>query len=267
MISSASSATSTAPKPSYRRASRVRPGPTARPRVAALRPGPGRRRRRDDPPRPRRDRGPHVASTPARRLRRDHARRRRHRRRARRGRRAPWDRRRARNAVPAGARRPGRLVPCSWPNDDSTAALIELRSAFNEYHALGVRYEAARTRLLIAAACEALGDHDAAAMETSAARAVLESLGATDAEHDRRASGHRCRRSHPARARGPRPARPGQDKPSDRSRALHQREDRRQPREPHLHQARRRIPIGRHRLRLRPPSRVSPQRGLRARSR
>ena len=28
-----------------------------------------------------------------------------------------------------------------------TAALTELRTAFNEYHALGVRYEAARTRL------------------------------------------------------------------------------------------------------------------------
>ena len=42
------------------------------------------------------------------------------------------------------------------------AALVELRRAFNEFHALGVRYDAARTRLLIADACEALGDHDAA---------------------------------------------------------------------------------------------------------
>ena len=63
--------------------------------------------------------------------------------------------------------------------DNCKAALIELRKAFNEYHALGVRYEAARTRLLIADACEALGDHDAAAMESSSARAALESLGAT----------------------------------------------------------------------------------------
>ena len=62
---------------------------------------------------------------------------------------------------------------------DSTAALIQLRGAFNDYHALGVPYEAAQTRLLIAAACEALSDHDAAQLETSAARAVLESLGAT----------------------------------------------------------------------------------------
>jgi DNA-binding CsgD family transcriptional regulator len=60
-------------------------------------------------------------------------------------------------------------------------ALIELRRAFNEFHALGVRHDAACTRLLIASACEALGDHDAAAMESTAARAALESLGATSA--------------------------------------------------------------------------------------
>jgi DNA-binding NarL/FixJ family response regulator len=42
-----------------------------------------------------------------------------------------------------------------------------------------VRYEAARTRLLIADACQALGDHDAAGMESSSARSEFESLGAT----------------------------------------------------------------------------------------
>jgi len=61
------------------------------------------------------------------------------------------------------------------------AALVELRSAFNEFHALGVRYDAARTRLLIAEACAAVGDHDAAAMESSAARAVLDSFATADA--------------------------------------------------------------------------------------
>jgi DNA-binding CsgD family transcriptional regulator len=61
----------------------------------------------------------------------------------------------------------------------ANTALVELRRAFNDFHALGVRYEAARTRLLIADACEALGDHDAAAMETTAAGSTLESLGAT----------------------------------------------------------------------------------------
>ncbi len=55
-------------------------------------------------------------------------------------------------------------------------ALVELRSAFNEFHALGVRYDAARTRLLLAEACAALGDHDAAGMESNAARAVLDAL-------------------------------------------------------------------------------------------
>jgi len=62
---------------------------------------------------------------------------------------------------------------------DANAALVDLRRAFTEFHALGVRYEAARTRLLIAAACAALGDHDAAAMETKAARSVLDTLGAS----------------------------------------------------------------------------------------
>jgi DNA-binding CsgD family transcriptional regulator len=56
------------------------------------------------------------------------------------------------------------------------AALVELRRAFDGFHALGVRYEAARTRLLIAEACDALGDHDAAGMESAAARAELGSL-------------------------------------------------------------------------------------------
>ena len=61
------------------------------------------------------------------------------------------------------------------------AALVELRRAFNEFHALGVRYAAARTRLLIADACAALGDHETAAMESSAARSVLAALTPTAA--------------------------------------------------------------------------------------
>jgi DNA-binding CsgD family transcriptional regulator/tetratricopeptide (TPR) repeat protein len=64
---------------------------------------------------------------------------------------------------------------------NANTALVELRKAFNEFHTLGVRYEAARTRLLIADACAALGDHDAAAMETSTARSVLDALGAASA--------------------------------------------------------------------------------------
>ena len=142
-------------------------------------------------------------------------------------------------------------------DDNGKAALIELRNAFNEYHALGVRYEAARTRLLIADACEALGDHDAAEMESSSARAALESLGATTPSTTATEAELTPGRSHPTRARGARPARPRQDEPHDRHRALHQREDRRQPREPHLHQARRRLPLRRDRLRLRPRSRLT----------
>jgi DNA-binding CsgD family transcriptional regulator/tetratricopeptide (TPR) repeat protein len=61
---------------------------------------------------------------------------------------------------------------------DAAAALVDLRRAFNEFQTLGVRHEAARTRLLIADACERLGDHDAARMETSAAYATLDALGA-----------------------------------------------------------------------------------------
>jgi DNA-binding NarL/FixJ family response regulator len=60
---------------------------------------------------------------------------------------------------------------------DINGALVELRRAFNLYNEFGVRYDAARTRLLLADACDALGDHDTAEIESSAARAVLRSLG------------------------------------------------------------------------------------------
>jgi DNA-binding NarL/FixJ family response regulator len=59
---------------------------------------------------------------------------------------------------------------------DAGAALIELRRAFNELNVLGARYEAARARLMIADACDALGDHDAASMESRAGHAALELL-------------------------------------------------------------------------------------------
>jgi DNA-binding NarL/FixJ family response regulator len=59
---------------------------------------------------------------------------------------------------------------------DAAAALVQLRRAFTDLNALGVRHDAARTRLLVAEACEALGDGDAAAMESAAARAELAAL-------------------------------------------------------------------------------------------
>jgi DNA-binding NarL/FixJ family response regulator len=61
---------------------------------------------------------------------------------------------------------------------DAATGLIELRRAFNELQGLGARHDAARTRLLIADACDALGDRDAAEMESKTARSVLESLAA-----------------------------------------------------------------------------------------
>jgi DNA-binding NarL/FixJ family response regulator len=62
---------------------------------------------------------------------------------------------------------------------DPNSALIQLRKAFNEFQTLGVCYDAARTRLLIAEACQALGDHESAGMERAAAQAALESLRTT----------------------------------------------------------------------------------------
>jgi DNA-binding NarL/FixJ family response regulator len=59
---------------------------------------------------------------------------------------------------------------------DANGALVELRRAFNGFNELGVSYDAARTRLLLADACGQLGDHDTATIESSAARATLESL-------------------------------------------------------------------------------------------
>ena len=59
---------------------------------------------------------------------------------------------------------------------DARAALVALRRAFNGFNALGVRYDAAQTRLLVAAACNELGDHDAAGLELDVAHAALASL-------------------------------------------------------------------------------------------
>jgi DNA-binding NarL/FixJ family response regulator len=74
---------------------------------------------------------------------------------------------------------------------DANGALVELRRAFNGFNELGVRYDAARTRLLLADACRELGDNDTAEIESRAARAALESLtdgsrrptGAADGPH------------------------------------------------------------------------------------
>jgi DNA-binding CsgD family transcriptional regulator len=58
------------------------------------------------------------------------------------------------------------------------AALPELRRAWHAWQALEVPYEAARVRVLIGFACDALGDADTAEMEWDAARWVFRELGA-----------------------------------------------------------------------------------------
>jgi DNA-binding CsgD family transcriptional regulator len=63
----------------------------------------------------------------------------------------------------------------------ATEALDPLRRAFREWDAMGVPYEAARVRVLLAAACRSLGDEEGADMELGAARAEFERLGAAPA--------------------------------------------------------------------------------------
>jgi DNA-binding NarL/FixJ family response regulator len=58
------------------------------------------------------------------------------------------------------------------------AALAPARAALRRWVELRAPYQEARTRLLIADACRALGDHESANRETATARATLESLGA-----------------------------------------------------------------------------------------
>ncbi len=61
---------------------------------------------------------------------------------------------------------------------DAQAALVRLRSAAQEWQELEAPYEAAKIRVLIGAACRALGDDDAATLELEAARETFERLGA-----------------------------------------------------------------------------------------
>lgn len=62
--------------------------------------------------------------------------------------------------------------------EDARGALPALRTAWETWRALDVPYEAARVRVLVARACQALGDDETAAMELDAARRALEELGA-----------------------------------------------------------------------------------------
>jgi DNA-binding NarL/FixJ family response regulator len=61
---------------------------------------------------------------------------------------------------------------------DARAALAELRRGWIDWQGLEMPYEAAQVRVLMAAACRALDDNDAASMEFDAARRVFLRLGA-----------------------------------------------------------------------------------------
>jgi DNA-binding NarL/FixJ family response regulator len=61
---------------------------------------------------------------------------------------------------------------------DGRAALVALRRACDAWNALEAPYEAARARVLLAAACRAVGDADTAELELDAARGAFELLGA-----------------------------------------------------------------------------------------
>lgn len=58
------------------------------------------------------------------------------------------------------------------------AAMTPLRDAFTVWERLAAPYEAARVRVLMARACQGLGDHDGQVLELEAARRVFEALGA-----------------------------------------------------------------------------------------
>jgi ATP/maltotriose-dependent transcriptional regulator MalT len=61
---------------------------------------------------------------------------------------------------------------------DVDAASVAARGSLRAWQELGVPHEVARLRLVLASACEALGDHDAAALEREAAADTLARLGA-----------------------------------------------------------------------------------------
>lgn len=63
--------------------------------------------------------------------------------------------------------------------EDLRPALERLRAAWSTWTELEVPYEAARTRVLIARACRALGDEDGADVELDAARQAFEDMGAS----------------------------------------------------------------------------------------
>jgi DNA-binding CsgD family transcriptional regulator len=86
---------------------------------------------------------------------------------------------------------------------DAKAALAPLRHAFSVWHGVGAPYVAARVRVLIGRCCRAVGDHEGAALELDAARAVFAELGAAPelARLEAMTSGPRPGRVHGLTAR------------------------------------------------------------------
>jgi DNA-binding NarL/FixJ family response regulator len=62
---------------------------------------------------------------------------------------------------------------------DASAALTALRRSIAIWRELDASYDVARARVVVGAACRALGDEDAAVLETGAARQAFADLGAT----------------------------------------------------------------------------------------
>jgi DNA-binding CsgD family transcriptional regulator len=72
---------------------------------------------------------------------------------------------------------------------ETRAALARLSESLRAWQELGMPYEAARVRVLMAKACRALGDEETADMHSEGARAVFRQLGATPDLANRERSG------------------------------------------------------------------------------
>ena len=119
-------------------------------------------------------------------------------------------------------------------------------------------YEVARTRALVAQACSALGDKEAATLELEAARDIFRRLGAApDLARLEPGREHAPNGLSRARARGAAARRVREEQPRDRRGARHQRAHGRTAPAEHLREARRLLTRGGDRLRVRARSRLS----------
>lgn len=82
------------------------------------------------------------------------------------------------HAPPLGAMAAQAAASVHLAEGDSAAAVGAARAALTAWQEVDAPYEAARSRVLLARACRARGDHDTAAMELDIAREVFARLGA-----------------------------------------------------------------------------------------